>query len=768
MHLIKKHILDIECASQSFGKEVQTAIAGIMSKELYPKLELLFDLYSVTDYARVIDQITIQLPTLSKKNWKSEFVANALIQIEEYLKLNSYNELQRNDTTYQTNKTNAGHDLPVNTSDSGLRTNRNTWKNNSTDGNSIDGNSIDHISNSFNPNSKHTDYSNIENPKAGIQYKNSDNYISQGDYTIALFLSYLRTGSLKDNALHKNLGQLITSIEKYLKQANVGISFSIAQKLPSLFIEKPEALVRYIFNSPERLKTVIQNTIVNFPSQEQVIVLNTITIGRFVPKSSISTKLWIEFFSWILYFYQTGLPTNTAAKIIKDISISHFYWTEQQLFGAITSLEKSIKTIQQSNQSLIELLQICTVVLLQNSPFIKDKTLAISKETAQGKNTAGSANQEITAISENTRVNVKNDPTENDNSTYTTPVQPNNRTDKDNSTYTTPVQPNNGTDRDNSIYNTPMQPHNRTDDNNSIMNIAHNDNPDLTNTVEPHNKTGDNNSILNRDHNGDTDYTNTVQLHTGTDDDNPISNTDPIENPKNSNTPIVNSNPDSINKREDAESLDIAVNETRIDTPNKEPRKNHTEASELQKILAAVNTPVPLPISHAAKRENSYIENAGLVIIHPFLTTLFELTGLYQNKEWTSDYNWQKAILLTQYLVSGQTKIVESELLLNKFLCGFPAENVLNTKIKLTKKDRDICNDVLLAVIEYWSVLKNTSPEALRETFLMRKAKMLVKNTTAELWVEQKGYDILLQQLPWGISMVKTPWMEDFLQCNWN
>ena len=89
MHLIQQNILDIECSSSSFGKEVQSSIGNIMEKEFYPKVALLLDQYSRDNYTWKIENLKIQLPTLSKKNWKEEFVQHSLLQVEDYLKLNS-------------------------------------------------------------------------------------------------------------------------------------------------------------------------------------------------------------------------------------------------------------------------------------------------------------------------------------------------------------------------------------------------------------------------------------------------------------------------------------------------------------------------------------------------------------------------------------------------------------------------------------------------------------------------------------------------------
>ncbi|MGH2666759.1 contractile injection system tape measure protein [Flavobacterium sp.] len=167
--------------------------------------------------------------------------------------------------------------------------------------------------------------------------------------------------------------------------------------------------------------------------------------------------------------------------------------------------------------------------------------------------------------------------------------------------------------------------------------------------------------------------------------------------------------------------------------------------------------------------EALYINNAGLIILHPFLKTLFEQLELCENDNWKNKMSQHKAILLTQYLITGKKKIQENDLVLNKILCGLSIEEVINTKLKITAEEKEKCRSLLKAVLEYWKTMSSSSVEALQETFLQREGKLETeRENTYELWVEEKGYDILLAQLPWGIGMVKTPWMENYLTCHWN
>lgn len=165
-----------------------------------------------------------------------------------------------------------------------------------------------------------------------------------------------------------------------------------------------------------------------------------------------------------------------------------------------------------------------------------------------------------------------------------------------------------------------------------------------------------------------------------------------------------------------------------------------------------------------------YINNAGLVLFHPFLKSLFEQLNLCEaDGAWTSKSSQHKAVLLSQYLVISNENIQESDLVLNKILCGLSIDEVVNVQLEIILEEKEICNRLLDAVREHWKALSTSSIEGLQEAFVQRNAKLdLVGESTMVLWVESKGVDILLESLPWSISLIQTPWMENYLSCHWS
>jgi hypothetical protein len=162
--------------------------------------------------------------------------------------------------------------------------------------------------------------------------------------------------------------------------------------------------------------------------------------------------------------------------------------------------------------------------------------------------------------------------------------------------------------------------------------------------------------------------------------------------------------------------------------------------------------------------EGVFISNAGAVIIAPFLNLLFSNTGILTNGIINDEAT---AVSLVHYCITGQAHAVEFELLLPKILCGINPEVVLEITPLADNKFIKEADEMLASVIGHWTALKDTSAEGLREAFLRRNGKLSFTGNEWLLVVEQKSYDILLQYLPWNISMIRLSWMKNILRTQW-
>lgn len=162
--------------------------------------------------------------------------------------------------------------------------------------------------------------------------------------------------------------------------------------------------------------------------------------------------------------------------------------------------------------------------------------------------------------------------------------------------------------------------------------------------------------------------------------------------------------------------------------------------------------------------EGIYIDNAGVVLLHPFLPLFFETVGIAANDEILQP---ERALCLLHYVVTGQTVAPEYELMLLKIICGIDLDTIVESDVGLTDAERTEAEALLRSVIGHWEALRNTSPDGLRGSFLVRPGKVMQHHDEWLLQVEPQTCDILLDRLPWGVSTVKLPWMSRILWVEW-
>ncbi len=165
--------------------------------------------------------------------------------------------------------------------------------------------------------------------------------------------------------------------------------------------------------------------------------------------------------------------------------------------------------------------------------------------------------------------------------------------------------------------------------------------------------------------------------------------------------------------------------------------------------------------------EEIYISNAGLILLWPFLNRLFTKIRLVEKNYFINQISAERASLLLQYLVDGSTNSSEYMFPLNKILCGLDLLEPLNTNLEITTEEHAECENLLSAVIQNWSILKNTSTEGLRRAFLHRNGILRVHHDGWLLQVERQTYDVLLDKIPWSIQVIKLPWMNNILHVEW-
>jgi hypothetical protein len=198
--------------------------------------------------------------------------------------------------------------------------------------------------------------------------------------------------------------------------------------------------------------------------------------------------------------------------------------------------------------------------------------------------------------------------------------------------------------------------------------------------------------------------------------------------------------------------------------PNPEPGWPPQQTTGREGNLPPIALRPPDPI---LTEEGIFVVNAGIVLLHPFLATLFGRLDWLENKQFRSTHHQERALHLLHYLATGQDQAEEAELVMPKALCSYPIEEPVNPDIQLTHEETAEADDLLTASIQRWEILKDSSHAALREGFLQRPGKLTVKNGGWYLQVERMSYDMLLDNLPWNLSMILLPWMKDLFRVEW-
>jgi hypothetical protein len=162
-----------------------------------------------------------------------------------------------------------------------------------------------------------------------------------------------------------------------------------------------------------------------------------------------------------------------------------------------------------------------------------------------------------------------------------------------------------------------------------------------------------------------------------------------------------------------------------------------------------------------------YLDNAGLVLLWPYLPQYFRALGLLMGKSFVSPAERARAALLLQHLVTGRDEYVEHELALNKVLTGLPLETPLERRLRLSDGELREAESLLGSVIDNWKALQRTSIEGFRSAFLVREGHLVNVEGSLKLRVDRKGYDMLLDTLPWGLGIVALSWMERTLWVEW-
>ncbi|WP_296382166.1 contractile injection system tape measure protein [Winogradskyella sp.] len=165
--------------------------------------------------------------------------------------------------------------------------------------------------------------------------------------------------------------------------------------------------------------------------------------------------------------------------------------------------------------------------------------------------------------------------------------------------------------------------------------------------------------------------------------------------------------------------------------------------------------------------DSLFINNAGLVLISPYFQALFEQLQLTNENQFTNTINQQLATRYLQYVATKNSQSDETQLSLNKILCGLDPKDPVLDGIDMLESEEKLVSEMLQAIITHWSSLGSSSIDGFRGNWLIRDGILVEEDDKWRLTVEKKSYDMLINQCPWAFSIIKFPWMKKPIHVNW-
>jgi len=158
----------------------------------------------------------------------------------------------------------------------------------------------------------------------------------------------------------------------------------------------------------------------------------------------------------------------------------------------------------------------------------------------------------------------------------------------------------------------------------------------------------------------------------------------------------------------------------------------------------------------------------GLMMLSPFLATLFRRMGLLEKNSFISEAEQLKAykVLMTIPKIDEE-KEYEYQDLIPRIITGIAPEDTIHFVPELTEVELLEIRNFLGAVLSQWPVMSNTTVRGFIESFLIRDGKVWKDGSIWKIEVNGHGADMILQTLTWGFSTMKFPWTPYLIETNW-
>ncbi|RAX01789.1 MULTISPECIES: contractile injection system tape measure protein [unclassified Photorhabdus] len=202
--------------------------------------------------------------------------------------------------------------------------------------------------------------------------------------------------------------------------------------------------------------------------------------------------------------------------------------------------------------------------------------------------------------------------------------------------------------------------------------------------------------------------------------------------------------------------------------------KNRSDAESApdNTFITGVNNNNPLQtinLPHAKTvllPEPCQVNNAGILILWPVLSTLFNQFDLLKEKKFIHRQAQFSAVNFLNYLIWENEETPTERKMLNNVLCGLMAdENSESISIKPEKQL--ITTQWLDAIITQLPAWKKLSRNDVRQLFLQRPGELRINEQEINITIQQQPFDILLTDWPWPLNIAKFSWLDRPLRIDW-
>lgn len=158
----------------------------------------------------------------------------------------------------------------------------------------------------------------------------------------------------------------------------------------------------------------------------------------------------------------------------------------------------------------------------------------------------------------------------------------------------------------------------------------------------------------------------------------------------------------------------------------------------------------------------------GIALIWPFVARYFAALELVNDGGFATLAAQERGAHLLHHLASGSALPLRVDLALANLLCGLPPSHPTRPTAPLREAEASLSAGLLSAVCQAWPGLENTTARGLRDSFLMRSARLVTGGDGPDrLTLETRPFDMLLDRVPWPLGLVTFGWMARPLSVDW-